>query len=134
MDMLLYDQEGGLIKVLEIPVELHRSLFRETEVWRSYLELRKIRDYYKANVNLGPDEIKRFQDDLEQISLFLSPCGKELARQLISEIKVNQPWKVRITGDQVLSSIVMGYFGWVRPRQQQALIRTKKAREETQAE
>ncbi|EGK09928.1 hypothetical protein HMPREF9374_2731 [Desmospora sp. 8437] len=99
LDMLLYDQEGGLIKVLEIPVELHHNIFRETEVWSSYLELRKIRDYYKTNVNLGPDEIKRFQDDLEQISLFLSSNGKGLARQLISEIKVNQPRKVRVTGD-----------------------------------
>ncbi len=81
--MLLYDQEGGLIKVLEIPAELHRHIFGETEVWNSYPELRKIRDYYKTNLYLGSAEINRLQSDLEQISLFLNSGGKELARQLI---------------------------------------------------
>ncbi|MFD1427925.1 hypothetical protein JOD24_002249 [Kroppenstedtia sanguinis] len=99
MDLLMYDTKGNLIKVLEIPAELHHNIFRETEVWSSYLELRKIKDYYKTNVHWGADEIKRFQSDLEQISLFLSPSGKKQAHQLISAIQVHHPWKVRITGD-----------------------------------
>lgn len=68
LDILLYDHEGDLIKRLEISASLHHHIFEETEVWSSYLTLRKIRDYYRTHVTWEQEEIKRFLIDLERVS------------------------------------------------------------------
>lgn len=99
LDLLLYDEKENLIKILEMPYDLHYHIFNETEVWGSYLVLRKIRDYYKSNVTLDSEDISKFKRDLNQISLFLNSEFKELTFQLTSELTTHQPWKIRITGD-----------------------------------
>ncbi len=99
LDLLLYDRTGKLVRTLMIPPTLHRRISLETEVWRSYSVLRKIKDYYKSNTTLNTEEIDKFKSDLQQISIFLNSEYKKMAFQLISELTNYQPWKIRITGD-----------------------------------
>lgn len=70
-DIEMYGKEDWYFDFKEIEELLYDVLFYINNNWRSYLYLRKIRDYYLINVEFDWDEIDKFIKDLENIKIFI---------------------------------------------------------------
>ncbi|QRY77898.1 hypothetical protein JVX91_20155 [Pseudomonas sp. PDNC002] len=77
---------------------LHSEIFSASTRWSSYKELRKLRDYYKANISINSTESYTFLHELSDIAsrvkvntIELNEIKKSLQRKKIK--------KLRMTGD-----------------------------------
>jgi hypothetical protein len=72
LDIVLYNKQNKVIKVVEFEQKAHNLLFNQTNNWSSCLMLRKIKDYYKTDVFYYKNEISILIEDLKMIKNFLN--------------------------------------------------------------
>jgi hypothetical protein len=99
LDMEMYGKEDRYLDIKEIEESLHDALFHTNSNWRSYLYLRKIRDYYLTNVEFDRDEIDNFIKDLEKIKIFIPGNYHPALSELIKILSNREIKKISIVGD-----------------------------------
>lgn len=83
LDIMIYNSEDIKVGMYEISPNLHDAIFVNTNNWGSYLYLRKIKDYYKADVEFQKDDLAKFIIDLKQMTMFISPTNRPALESLI---------------------------------------------------
>ncbi|MCR8929583.1 hypothetical protein NLI92_005062 [Priestia megaterium] len=99
LDIEMYGKEDRYLDFKEIEESLHDALFHTNNNWRSYLYLRKIRDYYLTNVEFDRDEIDKFIMDLENIKIFIPGDYDPALSELIKILSSHEIQKISIVGD-----------------------------------
>ncbi|WBW95236.1 hypothetical protein [Oceanirhabdus sp. W0125-5] len=99
MDMVLYDNYGSKIDVIEIPEKIHQDIFLNNDMWRSYLMLKRISDYYLTNIYIKKQELEKLKIDLKNISRFISDDSIVFIEQLINKLSSENISRIHISGD-----------------------------------
>jgi len=63
-DVVLYNRDGRKLNLFKITESLHNEIFNSKLMWRSYLELRKLRDYYLTNETFSGEKLTNLISDL----------------------------------------------------------------------
>lgn len=100
LDIVLYGENRKIIKIVEFKQEVHESIFKENYKYRSYIMLRKLKDYYKTDVIYFEKEINILIDELEESLLYLkNNSHKEFIKNVIKEVSSPSIWKVHVGSD-----------------------------------
>ncbi|MEK3885818.1 hypothetical protein [Paenibacillus sp. PL2-23] len=99
LDIVLFDEKKVRIGLLEIPNSLHDAIFTGTSNWRSYMYLRKVKDYYKTNVRLNQSELSCFVEDLKQIRTFIDSVHHSSLDRLVQSLSDANVQAVHVAGD-----------------------------------
>ena len=95
---LLITLDNGESKRLFISEALHPELFGPLTRWTSYKELRKISDYYKANVKFNDKDVLKFISELTDVAQRIDREKDEL-QKIIESLRVLKIKSLRVTGD-----------------------------------
>ncbi len=77
-DVVLYNRDGKKLNFLEITESLHNEIFNSKLIWRSYLELRKLSDYYLTDETFSGESLKNLISDLNNYKSLLVIMIKNL--------------------------------------------------------
>jgi hypothetical protein len=99
LDVVLYDDNGARLALVEIASPLHEALFAKTSNWSSYKCLRKLRDYYRTNVTLQQDELRQLVDDLTRVRMFVDPAQHKALDALVECLSQDAIARAHIAGD-----------------------------------
>lgn len=78
--------------------ELHSEIFSSSTRWSSFKELKKIKDYYKVDINFNSKSANSFLSELVEIRERIKNKRNELDK-LIINLDKSKIKKLRITGD-----------------------------------
>lgn len=78
--------------------ELHSEIFSSSTRWSSFKELKKIKDYYKVDINFNSKSANSFLSELIEIRERIKNKRNELDK-LIINLDKSKIKKLRITGD-----------------------------------
>ena len=78
--------------------ELHSEIFSSSTRWSSFKELKKIKDYYKVDINFNSKCSNSFLSELVEIRERIKTKRNELDK-LIINLDKRKIKKLRITGD-----------------------------------
>jgi predicted Zn-dependent peptidase len=98
-DVIIYNREGGKLELLEITEGLHNEIFNSKQMWRSYLELRKLSDYYLTDETFSGERLSNLISDLSNYKSFISVYKLNEYEELIKQISRSDISKVHIAGD-----------------------------------
>ncbi|SMQ81062.1 hypothetical protein SAMN05444673_4115 [Bacillus sp. OV166] len=99
LDVLLYDKNDKRIGMYEITEALHNEIFNSKKLWRSYLELRKISEYYRSDEEYEGQALIELINDLKRYQMFISENKQREYQEFITEISHPSIRKVFIVGD-----------------------------------
>lgn len=86
LDVLFFDKNDKKIGTYEITEALHNAIFNSKKLWRSYLELRKISDYYLSDEAYEGQALIELVTDLKRYKLFINENKQGEYQNLINEI------------------------------------------------
>lgn len=98
-DVVLYNQEGSEIGFYELRESLHDEIFNSNKLWRSYLELRRLSDFYLTDETFSGERLSNLINDLNNYKLFISVNKLNEYEELIKELSSSEIFKVHIAGD-----------------------------------
>ncbi|MGE7979837.1 hypothetical protein [Psychrobacillus sp. NPDC093200] len=98
-DVVLYNQEGSEIGFYEMRESLHNEIFNSKKLWRSYLELRRLSDFYLTNETFSGEKISNLITDLNNYKVFISVNKLNEFEEFIKQLSSSNLDKVHITGD-----------------------------------
>ncbi|KAA0543116.1 hypothetical protein FZW96_20975 [Bacillus sp. BGMRC 2118] len=52
LDVVLFDKKGKQVDIFEVSESLHKAIFNSNNLWKSYIELRRLSDYYLTDETL----------------------------------------------------------------------------------
>lgn len=99
LDVLIYDKNDKKIRTYEITEALHNEIFNSKKLWRSYLELRKINDYYLSDEKYEGQGLIGLITDLERYKMFINENNQGEYQSLINEISNPAIKKIIVVGD-----------------------------------
>lgn len=65
LDGYLFDKTGNRLFYYPIEEHLHRAIFTEDKMWNSYIQLRKLQDYYGTAI-YNNNELITLANDLQE--------------------------------------------------------------------
>jgi len=71
-DVVLYSAEGRELELFELTEDLHNEIFNSKKLWRSYLELRRLNDFYLTDETFSGDRLNKLITDLKNYKMFIS--------------------------------------------------------------
>jgi hypothetical protein len=99
-DVVLYNRDGCKLKnIFEISEELHSEIFNSKKTWRSYLELRKLSDYYLTDETFSGEGLSNLISDLINYKLFIPANQLAEYEAFIGTISRSEIGKIHIAGD-----------------------------------
>ncbi|KDE48586.1 hypothetical protein [Geobacillus sp. CAMR5420] len=98
-DVVLYDREGREVGIFEITESLHNEIFNSKKLWRSYLELRTLSDFYASDETFSGERLKNLITDLNNYKMFISHNKRNEYQEFIDKISRSNIGKVHIAGD-----------------------------------
>ncbi|MEH6941426.1 hypothetical protein [Bacillus sp. JJ722] len=98
-DVVLYDHEGQEIQFFEFSEYLHNAIFNSSKLWRSYLELRKLSDFYLTDETFSGDNLRKLITDLYQYQNNLLNHKQNEYQEVIGKISQPKVASVHIAGD-----------------------------------
>lgn len=98
-DVIIYNREGGKLELLEITESLHNEIFNSKQMWRSFLELRKLSDYYLTDETFSGGRLSNLISDLNNYKSFISVHKLKEYEELIKQISRSDIGQVHIAGD-----------------------------------
>ncbi|MFP3726961.1 hypothetical protein U8V72_17435 [Priestia filamentosa] len=98
-DVVLYNQEDEELEFFELSEDFHSIIFNPSMLWKSYLELRKLSDYYLTDEIFSGEKLARLISDLERYQLSIPSAWKGAYTQLIRKLSKSTVAKVHIAGD-----------------------------------
>lgn len=99
LDVLIYDKNDKKINTYEITEALHNEIFNSKKLWRSYLELRKISDYYLSDATFEGQALNGLITDLEKYKMYINENNQGEYQSLINEISNPSIKKIFVGGD-----------------------------------
>ncbi|MEK4245336.1 hypothetical protein MKZ20_08330 [Psychrobacillus sp. FSL K6-2684] len=98
-DFVLYNQEGSEIGFYEMRESLHNEIFNSKKLWRSYLELRRLSDFYLTNETFSGERLSTLITDLNNYKVFISVNKLNEFEEFIKQLSSSDIDKVHIAGD-----------------------------------
>lgn len=98
-DVVLYNQEGSEIGFYELSESLHNEIFNSKKLWRSYLELRRLSDFYLTNETFSGERLSNLITDLNNYKVFISINKINEYEGFIKQLSSSRIGKVHIAGD-----------------------------------
>ncbi len=98
-DVVLYNQEDEELEFFELSEDFHSIIFNPSMLWRSYLELRKLSDYYLTDEIFLGDKLGRLISDLKHYQMNIPTAWKGAYSQFIQKLSKPIVVKVHIAGD-----------------------------------
>ncbi|AGK56142.1 hypothetical protein [Bacillus sp. 1NLA3E] len=98
-DVVLYDHKGQKLETFELSESLHNAIFNPSMLWRSYLELRKLCDYYLTDETFSGEKLRKLITDLNQYQRNIPNHKKNDFQEFISKISHSIVSSVHIAGD-----------------------------------
>ncbi|MEK5208366.1 hypothetical protein [Psychrobacillus sp. FSL H8-0510] len=98
-DVVLYNQEGSEIGFYELSESLHNEIFNSKKLWRSYLELRRLSDFYLTNETFSGERLSNLITDLNNYKVFISINKINEYEGFIKQLSRSRIGKVHIAGD-----------------------------------
>ncbi|MDF2067633.1 hypothetical protein [Bacillus sp. Cr_A10] len=97
-DVVLYDQEGREIGLYELR-SLHNKIFNSKKLWRSYLELRRLSDFYLTNETFSGERLSNLITDLNNYKVYISINKLNEFEEFIKQLSSSEIGRVHIAGD-----------------------------------
>jgi DNA repair ATPase RecN len=86
LDGHMFDKNNKEIDYFPINDDLHDAIFeQQSKLYRSYLYLRKLSDYYK-DTSFNDDEVRKLADDLERYKSFIAKDYHSEINSLINKL------------------------------------------------
>ncbi|WP_203287892.1 hypothetical protein [Metabacillus sp. cB07] len=99
-DVVLYNRDGCRLKtIFEVSEELHSEIFHSKKTWRSYLELRKLSDYYLTDENFSGERLSNLISDLINYKVFIPVFYLAEYEAFIDVISKSEISEIHIGGD-----------------------------------
>ncbi len=98
MDGYLSDKNDKRIYRFPIDDAFHAAIFQEHKIWNSYIQLRKLKDYY-GTVKFNDRETKTLADDLVQYLPHIRAEYQESIKELIRQLNNSRTVKSFFAGD-----------------------------------
>ncbi|WP_227936434.1 hypothetical protein [Alkalihalobacillus deserti] len=98
-DVVLYNRDGRKLNFFEITENLHNEIFNSKLMWRSYLELRKLSDYYLTDETFSGESLTNLISDLNNYKSFISVHKLNEYEELIKQISSSDISEVHMAGD-----------------------------------
>jgi hypothetical protein len=98
-DVVLYNREGRELGIFELTENLHNEIFDSKKLWRSYMELRRLSDYYLTDETLSGERLSNLISDLNNYKSFISVNRLKEYEEFIKQISRLDIGKVHIAGD-----------------------------------
>ncbi|MBN8253867.1 hypothetical protein [Priestia flexa] len=98
-DVVLYNHDRQRLEIFELSERLHNSIFSPNMLWRSYLELRKLSDYYLTDEIFSGDKLKQLISDLNQYQSNVPSHEQNSYQEFISKISHSKVSLIHIAGD-----------------------------------
>jgi predicted nucleic acid-binding protein len=97
--VVLYNREGVQFGLFELTENLHNEIFNSKQIWRSYLELRRLSDYYLTDETFSGERLSNLITDLNNYKSFISVNKLNEYEEFIKKISRSNIAKVHIAGD-----------------------------------
>ncbi|KFA58425.1 hypothetical protein GAPWKB11_1548 [Gilliamella apicola] len=98
LEILTYNKKGEKNEIFEINENFHYWLFSKANLNpKEFIEIFKIKDYYKTNAQYSGKDLQIFIQELEKIKN-LTPYKDEV-KLILTKINGDNIEKIRITGD-----------------------------------
>ncbi|WP_210610041.1 hypothetical protein [Priestia flexa] len=98
-DVVLYNHDRQKIEIFELSESLHNSIFSTNVLWKSYLELRKLSDYYLTDEVFSGDKLRQLISDLNQYQSNVPSHEQNNYQEFISKISHSKVSLIHIAGD-----------------------------------
>ncbi|MFJ5770141.1 hypothetical protein [Psychrobacillus sp. NPDC093180] len=98
-DVVLYNKEGSEMGFYELSESLHNEIFNSKNLWRSYLELRRLSDFYLTNENFSGERLSNLITDLNNYKVFVSLDKLNEFEEFIKNVSSSDIDRVHIAGD-----------------------------------
>lgn len=98
-DIALYNKDNEEIGLHEISEDLHNEIFSSKMLWRSYIQLRKMRDYYLANEEYQDNSLRALIKELNTYKMFIDEEKKEEYQLFINTISNPSVSRIEVAGD-----------------------------------
>ena len=99
-DVILYNADGRKVGLFELTENLHYEIFNSKKLWRSYLELRRLSDFYLTDETFSGDRLNKLITDLKNYKMFISSNKLIEYQEFIDRLTTRSDiGKVHIAGD-----------------------------------
>lgn len=99
-DVILYNAEGHKLGLFELTEDLHYEIFNSKKLWRSYLMLRRLSDFYLTDETFSGDRLDKLITDLNNYKMYISSNNLIEYQEFIDRLTTRSDIdKVRIVGD-----------------------------------
>lgn len=98
-DVVLYNQEGSETGFYEMSESLHNEIFNSKKLWRSYLELRRLSNFYQTNETFSGERFSNLITDLNNYKVFISVNKLNEFEEFIKQLSIYDIDKVHMAGD-----------------------------------
>lgn len=98
LDVYFYDNSNKALIHKTFEENLHKGIFSESKMWNSYIQLRKLRDYYGITF-YTKREMLELANDLEEYLIRIESKYHERIIELIIYLRDEKFMKARFAGD-----------------------------------
>jgi hypothetical protein len=98
LDGYLSDMNNQKIYYFPIDDAFHSAIFQKHRIWNSYIQLRKLKDYY-GDTNFNKKEVKGLADDLQQYKTHIKSEYQTRINELINQLREDRIVKAGFYGD-----------------------------------
>ncbi|OEH91123.1 hypothetical protein [Bacillus solimangrovi] len=98
-DVVLYDRKRQKLEVFELSESLHNAIFSSSMLWGSYLELRKLSDYYLTDETFSGDKLRQLISNLNNYRSNIPNHKQNDYQEFIVKISDSKVSSVHIAGD-----------------------------------
>ena len=87
-------------KVYHFPIDdaFHSAIFQEHKIWNSYIQLRKLKEYY-GTAKFNEKEVKKLADEFEQYKTHIKIEYQPRINELINKLREDRIVKAGFFGD-----------------------------------
>ena len=95
---IIVTYQGNKNDFFSLSESMHSRIFSNETFWASFKHIRKIKDYYKANVIYDESESIKFIEELVEIAKRISDKSCEI-NNILSKLRKENIKSIRICGD-----------------------------------
>lgn len=97
--MVFYDKNDEELGIYDVSESLHNEIFNSKKLWRSYLELRKLSDFYLTDETFSRERLSNLINDLNNYKQFVPENIHSEYEEIIKQLSNSKIGKVHIAGD-----------------------------------